>query len=1035
MRNMLKLVLGLGLMCWAMLAQAQTEAITGKVADASDSSPLAGVTVTNKTTGKRALSDAAGRFTLAAAKGDVLAFSYVGFLAQQVKVADGNNLTVNLKPDPNALEEVVVAMDFKKKPRELGFSAQTLKGSELQETQRENFINALQGRVAGITVNPTAGLAGASSQIVIRGFNSLSQSNQPLFVIDGVITDNSTLDEQSGGGTGIGIARDGTNRNNDYSNRIGDINPNDIENITILKGPEATALYGSQASSGAIIITTKKAKSNKLAVQYDNSFRIQQSVRFPEIFDRYQAGNNTVNSNVFSYFGQPHPEGTRLFDNIGAFFKTGFTQTHNIGTDFGFRESKFRFSGSFFDQDGVVRNNTARRYTLRLSNTTKVGKYLDFTPSVVYTRSENNKVLRSAGGFMTSLLRWPNTNDIRNFEDTAGNKLPLYNTDANLDVDNPLFSVDKNRSRDVTDRVNTTLGVNIRPTSWLTLAGRFGYEVYKTDGYTQYHPQTTFISSAIRGSQDNYYRRYEGYNHTLTATARKKFGNFNTRIMVGTMWQNYSTRMFSVRGDGLVEVGKYDSNNTNPNSRVRLLRNNFGSFNRSVLRQIAYFGEVAVNYKELIYLNYTHRFESASPLPSDFRNFDYPGASISAIMSDIVPGVKKLGLDFWKLRASTARTARLVAPYSNQSVFTNNFASGGGFSYGFTNNNAFLEPEFQETYEVGTEFKFAKNRLSLDATYYNTKNDNQIVAGFRLSYGTGFVLNTQNAGATRNQGVEVTLNASIIKKKDFTWDVTVNFNKMWNKVLRLPASLSEFYLSETWLFGAARGGLTMGNPTTSITAFGYQRNNVGDILINPATGLPVIDERFLTRGDRNPDFTSGINNVFRYKNFNLNFLWDLRVGGDIFNGTLMDMTARGRSFLTEDRFVPRVIKGVLNDGLQNTFPTPNNITITPAFNDQYYSASAMPEEAFIQKNVNWLRLRDVTLSYNLPRAALSKLKRIKSLGAFVTGNDLILITNYFGADPAVNGTTAGSSGVGAFGFDFGTLPTPISVNIGLRAGF
>jgi len=1035
MKNMLKLVLGLVVLCSSLMATAQVGTVTGRVTDAGDNTPLAGVTVTNRATGKRVVTDATGQFSLAGSPGNTFSFTYVGFLAQQVKVGDGGTINLKLTADPAGLEEVVVSMDVKKKPRELGFSAQTLKGSELQETQRENFINALQGRIAGLTVNPTAGLAGASSQIVLRGFNSLSQSNQPLFVIDGVITDNSTIDEQSNGGTSIGIARDGTNRNNDYTNRIGDINPNDIETITILKGPEATALYGSQASSGAIIITTKKAKSNKLAVQYDNSFRMQKVVRLPEIFDEYQAGNNTINSNVFSYFGQRHPDGTKLYDNMGAFFKTGFAQTHNLGADFGFKESKFRFSGSFFDQDGVVPNNTAKRYTLRLSNTTRFGKFLDITPSVVYTRSENNKVLRSAGGFMTSLLRWPNTNDIRNFEDPAGNKLPLYNTDPNSDVDNPLFSVNKNRSRDETDRLNSTLGINIRPTDWLTLAGRFGYEVYKTDGYTQYHPQTTFISSAIKGSQDNYYRRYEGYNHTLTATARKKFGNFNTRLMVGTMWQNYTTKMNSVAGNGLVSVGRYDSNNTDPNTRTRLLRNVFGEYNRSVLRQLAYFGEVAVNYKELIYLTYTHRFESASPLPADYRDFNYPGASISAIMSDIIPGIKKSGIDFWKLRASTARTARLVAPYSNQSVFTNNFASGGGFSYGFFNNNFFLEPEFQETYEVGTEFKFAKNRLSLDATYYNTKNDNQIVAGFRLSYGTGFVLNTQNAGATRNQGVEVTLNANIIKKKDFTWDVTVNFNKMWNKVLRLPPSLSEFYLSETWLYGNARGGLTKGSATTSITAFGYMRNNAGDILINPTSGLPVIDQRFLTRGDRNPDFTSGINNVFRYKNFSLNFLWDLRVGGDIFNGTLMDMTIRGRSRITEDRYVPRVIKGVLNDGLQNTYPTPNTISIIPAFNDQYYSANAMPEEAFIQRNVNWLRLRDVTFSYNLPKSTLSKWGWIKTLGAFVTGNDLILITNYFGADPAVSGTTAGSSGVGAFGFDFGTLPTPISVNVGIRAGF
>jgi len=247
-------------------------------------------------------------------------------------------------------------------------------GDEIQETQRENFINGLQGRVAGLTLDPTSGIAGASSSVVLRGFNSLSLSNQPLYVVDGVVMDNSTMNETSSGGATIGLASDRPNRFNDYQNRIADINPNDIESITVLKGPEATALYGSQASSGAIIITTKKAKTNKFAFQYDNSFRVQEVTRFPETLDTYGPGTNGLAGTSFRRFGPAYAPGTQLFDNVGNFFRTGTAQTHNIGADFGVGESKFRVSGSYFNQQGVVPNNDFLRYNFRISNTTKLLK-------------------------------------------------------------------------------------------------------------------------------------------------------------------------------------------------------------------------------------------------------------------------------------------------------------------------------------------------------------------------------------------------------------------------------------------------------------------------------------------------------------------------------------------------------------------------------------------------------------------------------------------------------------------------------------
>jgi hypothetical protein len=408
---------------------------------------------------------------------------------------------------------------------------------------------------------------------------------------------------------------------------------------------------------------------------------------------------------------------------------------------------------------------------------------------------------------------------------------------------------------------------------------------------------------------------------------------------------------------------------------------------------------------------------------------------MSVIVSDLVPAIKGKILNYWKLRGSLASTARSSNPYANQSVFNNTLtSSGGGFAYAFNNNNLYLNPEKQKTFELGTELRFNNNRVSFDGTYYNTKNSNLIVEGFRSSYATGFVLNTLNVGANKNEGVEVALGIDIVKNSKFGWNTRVNFNKMWNKVTELPANVPEFYQSDTWTYANARGGLILGGATTTITSYGYAKTNKGELLISPTTGLPVLDNNFRVRGDRNPDFTIGWLNSMSYNNWRLSFLWDLKVGGDIFNATDRYLTTIGKSVRTYDRAMPRVISGVLQDGLENTStPTRNTISITPATNQAYYTT--MPEEEFIEKDVNWFRLRDLSLSYTFGKNVTDRLKAVHSLGAFITVSDLILITNYTGADPQVNGNTAGSRGVGGFGFDYGNVGTPVSVNLGIKASF
>lgn len=1056
------------LCCSSLLAQERT--ISGTILSEDNKTPLQGVTVRVKGTKRVTQTDAKGTYSIKASPGETIQFTHVGYQIVDIKVGTGNNVSVSMKISDVTMGEVVVtAMDIKRTPRELGYSVQTVKGSDIQQTQRENFVNALQGRVAGLTVTPTTGTAGASSGIILRGFNSLSGTNQPLFVVDGIILDNQTLNTNSQGGAGIGLASDGNNRNFDATNRIADLNPNDIETVTVLKGPEATALYGSQASNGAIVITTKKAQSTagKVNVTYDNNFRFQKIIRFAEVNNAYgPGGSNGIPTappltGQFTSFGPPWSPGTTLYDNIHHFFKTGFTQTHNLGLEFGTKNVGFRVTGQYLNDKGTVPFNTYTKYSFKVSNTTKIGKWLNITPTIAYTDADNLQPLKSSSGssgigaFMVELYEWPANNDIRNYQNTSGAKLPLFQSNVNADFDNPFWSAKNVTSGSKTKRWIATLGIDINPFKWLALAGRFGYDTYKSNGYVFIHPQSYQLTSATNGTLDSYFRTYIGYNHTITATAKKTIKDISGRIMVGTMWQDLETKAFGVYGNhvtdsvvngvlyknGSVITGfnPWDTSSTVVSSRQRLLRNVYGLPNLNIFREIAYFGEVSISYKNVAFLSYTQRFESASPLPAQNRNYHYPGASASIILSDLIPAIKKGNIiNFAKLRASLANTARINDPYSNQSNFVNNQNSSmiQGFTYGFTNGNPFLRPEKQKTYEIGTELRLFNNIISLEAAYYNTLCTDQIAQGYRASYATGFILNTTNAAALRNEGVELTVNLLPIRGKDFSWMINFNFNHMWSNVLQLPESigpLNDFYNSDTYISNV-RGGLIRGHSTGTITGSTYTRNNKGDILITPTTGLPVITTGNSLIGDRTPAFTLGTLNSFRYRNWSLSFLWDIKMGGDVYNGTDQILTGLGKSARTANRTTPVVIKGVLNDGLQNTAnPTVNTIVVIPYYQSTYYTS--LPDEEFIQKNVNWLRLRDITLSYSAPQKIIRNIKALKGAGFFITGNDLVLITNYKGADPAINSNNPGTRGVGGYGFDLGSTAAPMSLSFGIRANF
>jgi hypothetical protein len=420
-------------------------------------------------------------------------------------------------------------------------------------------------------------------------------------------------------------------------------------------------------------------------------------------------------------------------------------------------------------------------------------------------------------------------------------------------------------------------------------------------------------------------------------------------------------------------------------------------------------------------------------------------------------------ISFGKLRASYAEVGKSASPYKTKPQLAGAATTGGGFSYGVFGAAPELKPERAEGYEVGAEVKFLNGRAGLDLAVYKNDRTNQI-SSQRLSYGTGFVLALFNGGDISVRGVELQLTGSPVKTNDFQWTVMLNFSKSKSKVIELPADVREYYNSDTWVYANARGsafpedlqsyypaanypnynwkylqrGLGSG---TAIGGLTYERNRNGDILISPTTGLPVKTTDFLPIGDRNPDFMIGFTNTFTYKNLSVSFLLDIRKGGDIFNGNEMYMFNRGISTKTMDRETPYVFKGVLKDGLENSDnPTTNTIQVIPyTLGSTFYGNGtttwgAFAEEDYVERDINWVRLRDITISYTLPTKFLSATRALKSASVFVTATDLFLITNYTGADPSVNGTTAATAGSGAFGFDFGSLSAPRTISAGIRVG-
>ncbi len=1022
-KRLVSLLMGMFLV--AAPAFAQQKIVTGKVTS-EQGTPLPDVTVIVKGTSIRTSTNAEGNYSIRAEPGQVLQFRAIGAAPVERAVAAEDFVNVQLMRVATSLNAVVVtALGQTAQQRSLGTAQQTIRGDDVAQAQRENFVNSLQGRIAGVEVTSTSGTPGASSSITIRGISSISSSNQPLMILDGLPMDNRTLN------TGV-LASDAnsnsafSNRGVDFTNRAADLNPEDIASITVLKGPEAAALYGIDAANGAIVITTKRGKAGG-GFQYNNSFRFESTRAKPELQRVYSPSG--VSSSSFFYFGAPYPAGTVFYDNIGGFLRTGKTATHNLSFSGATADERinYRLGTSFDNQEGVVPTADYGRVNVTGASQAQINSWLNTDLSMAYTYDNNDQVYKGDLGPLIGLMVWPQTDDAKNFLTPAGTRRKVTSLGAASEEDNPYFNVAKNQINSKNNRIIANVGLTLTPVSWGNLKTNIGTDSYTNSNLLLRNPESV-VGAAYNGLLDlaDLIQRNVNAQTLLNFNSHQLTNSISVSGLLGNSISDYKATTDAATGRDFLDPNFVSMNNTNLRTSQTTIEQR---------RLVGAFGQVSFNVKDYLYLNATGRNDWTSTIPKERNSFFYPSFSSSFVFSDAFPGMRRFMTG--KLRAAAASVGKDARPYAYRPALQYKTTAYGGYGYNFWGPNLALKPEFARSREFGTELSFLNDRLGIDATVYRKQTLDQIVNDIRGSYGTGFILFNLNGASTRNKGVELTLRGTPIQRPGFVWDFQANYTHQRGIVLALPHLLPESYVSDTWLYGNVRNGTKPGLSTMSLTGLFYLRDTVkgspayGQLLIDPTTGLPVRSADFIDGGyDREPKYMVGITNTFRRNRISLDFLVDLRRGGDVFNATEHYLTTRGLSTETLDREQPRVIKGVLRDGKEGTAnPTINHIVFVPAAQTAYYTN--MSEELFIEKNINWLRLRDVQVTYTLPSGFLGA----RNSSFFVKGTDLLLLTNYKGLDPIVNGNSAAVGGSGGTGIDFGNFPVPRGVNFGVRMGF
>lgn len=978
------------------------------------------------------VADVDGKYSIIAPSGATLVFSALSYAPLEVPIRNRTNINATLTESAERLSEATITAEFgmKRTARSVGSSVQNVRASDIAESGRESFVNALQGRVAGMTITTTGGAPGSSTSVILRSATSVSGNNQPLYVVDGVPINNNTINA----GEDFAYADAVSMYKMDFSSRGNDINPEDIESMTILKGAAAAALYGSDASNGAIIITTKKGSQSKGRVSYSNSFRWDRAYGFPEIQDKYANGaRGSTNFYYTARYGGRYPADMKLYDNIGALLQTGFSQTHNVAVEGGTDKVTVRGAASYTGQKGVVKTTDYDRLNLTLSGRAQVTRWLNFDAKMEYVKTGNTKAEKGLYGMLYRAVRWPLNSDMSRYINPDGTMAaPELYTDT--DLLNPLFALYKNVNRDDINRFMGSLNVNVTPTRHTFIRATYGMD-FSTGEYKVYsHPYYGNPTSASYGSGSLNFSKptYRDQSLDILAGYNNQFGKFSLSVQAGYHQKENQNRTFSAYGENFQVIDFYSISNCDPATII--------SRTKTTCRRIqALSAQAEFGYANMAFLTLRARNDWSSTLPKDNNRYFYPAVEGSFVATELPFLKNKDGISYLKLRGAVAQVGKDATPLSIYPSLQATEDWGGGFRYGFTGPNPQLKPEMTTSCEIGFEGRFLNDRINADFTYFWTECSEQYITGFRLSYATGFVLNNMNVGTFTTKGWEFHIDGDVLRLRNgLRWNVGLNLDHSTSNVTALPDNVSEYYNAYTWLSGGLRNGISVGHPITTMTGKDFERNEKGDILINPSTGIPLESSSWSILGDRQPKMTVGITSALSFKNFRLSAIFAGRLGATVVNGTKRDMLRTGSSWesVTLREAEPVVFPGVLKDGKENSDnPTPNNIAVDYGS----YAASIYTgvDADWLEDHVNYLRLQELRFSYNVPRKWLQQAtkKFVSSASVWIKGTDLFTWTNYSGIDAVGNSNSASMGGVGGVGIDVWGLPSPRGLACGVSLTF
>ncbi len=1029
--------------------------VRGVVKAASDGEPVIGASVMEAGTTHGTITDYDGEYELTVDDGASIVVSFVGMKTQIIPVK-GTLHNVVLQDDAIAVEEVVVtAMGIVQEKKRMNFAVQNINAESLTENKSANFVNSLQGKVAGLQVTSGGGSPNSGSQIIIRGISSVntSKSNEPLFILDGMPI--------SGGATAAA-----------------DINPNDIADVTVLKGAAASALYGQDAANGVIMITTKQGEAGKIQVRASGSWQWDQPTRVQELQHTYGPGSQGFYKDraVTGGWGPMLEEGTKIYDNLNNFLTTGFYHKYDFSVQGGTDKFNAYASANWSNADGVIPQDYKQKFGALLKASYTPAPWVTINASANISQTQS----RSTSG-MSSAYSWAITDDITDYQ--LANGYPRYLTYNETHKYNstysPLYSIynDGGVAKALRNVLNAS--VVFKPVKGLNITGRVSYDVKKStsESYTVPRWDDSFVVQSIKDPGDDAsdkakaeYLAYQNYlatdylnNAYLTSDDienmdKSKLGaysastgssqlftagftasykaelpmDFSLEAMVGgdmKISEGFST---SVHGVDFIIPGTYSLQNCNSKEVYSSDR----TASHSGKKMFGYYYEVRADYKGLASLSVTGRWDWSSTIKKN--PYFYPSVTAGITLSELIPGLNQTTnnwLSYWKIRGNYAQVGSDAPAYLYDRRFKQ-FGTypDGGYGIDPTMSSATLElaPEMSYSWEIGMDLRLFNNKTRLDIAYYNTRVDNQIVT-VRVSPASGYILQTRNEGAVRNQGVEFTLEQDVIKRRNFQWTLGLNFGLNRGTVTYLPEGVSEITGVQ---YGDVFTSAYMGGSSTALTGKDYKRNSAGQVIVDE-NGYPQIDpNKNILIGNREPLFQAGLSSRMNIYGVNFSFLFDGRYGGDVLNVTGRNLISNGNSKLLEKyRGRQVVFDGVTEhkDEAGNVYYEPNHTPITLDYTtiiNYFYNVSTN----FIEDG-SYIRLSYVTLGYDFCSInAMKRQKFFKSLKLDFTCNNVFLLTKYTGTDPLCNAST-GANGTGSAGIDDSPVPPTRSFNISLSATF